>query len=402
MRNDFPFFKQQVHDRNIIYFDNAATTQKPQVVLDALINFYTKVNANIHRAVYHHAELATQEYETARATLAAFIHADPSEIVFTRNATEGINIVATSWLLPWCKPGDEIVLTALEHHANLLPWYEIARVMGIVIKLVPLEKDGTITAQKIASYITPRTKLVSIVHHSHVTGARLPIAEITAYAHAMGAYILVDAAQSIAHQSIDVQKLNVDFLVFSGHKMVGPTGIGVLYVAKRTHDMIKPYQWGGGMVKSVQLPSPIVTQEIPHKLEAGTPSIAQAIGLAAAVRYLNFFDREAMQQHEASLCAQLLKGLQQFSRIHIVGPQDELVVSGHLVSFWIEGIHAHDAAWYLDRFGIAVRAGNHCAQPLIEALGGNPLLRVSFFWYNMSEEVDQFISALEQLLHDFP
>jgi len=332
MRNDFPFLQQTVHGQPIAYFDNAATTQKPQVVLDALMEFYTTCNANVHRGIYTHAECATERYEGARATLASFIGVHHSEIIFTRGATEGINLVANAWAMHHLKPQDEIVITQLEHHANLLPWWQVARNTGALLKIIPVEADGTINLERFLDAITVRTKLVSVVHTSHVTGTHLPVGLIANRAHEVGARVLVDAAQSIVHQQVDVQSLAVDFLVFSGHKMVGPTGIGVLYIARALHDQMMPYQWGGGMVKEVRL-SFVDTQEMPHRLEAGTPAIAQAIGLSVAADYLRKFDIDAMQEHEAALCTHFIKAAILMPRIHLVGSiSSRMIIDGFKIS----------------------------------------------------------------------
>lgn len=398
LKSDFPLLQ---HHHDLVYLDNAATTQKPQMVLDALMQFYTMHNANIHRGVYDLAEQATAQYEKARATVASFINADPCEIVFTKGTTESINLAAYSWAQKYLLQGDEIVVTQLEHHANLLPWYDVAKKVGAIMRLVPVDAQGTIDAETICSYINYKTKLVALTATSHVTGAHLPLADVIERAHQVGARVLVDAAQAIAHQQIDVQKVKADFLVFSGHKMCGPTGIGVLYATRDVHDQMLPYQWGGGMVRSVVLPDNIVLQSMPHRLEAGTPPIAQAIGLAAAVNYLQQFDRDVMQQHEQSLCRVFVEGIMSIPRVHIVGSIKELMHEGHLVSFYIDDIHAHDVAFYLGQQSIAVRAGNHCAQPLIDALGTKPLIRVSFFWYNTKPDIDKGIHVLKKLVEDF-
>lgn len=401
IRNDFPFLEQKVNGYPIAYLDNAATTHKPQAVLDALMHFYKTTNANVHRAPYAHAESATKLYEDARTTVAHFIGGDRTEIIFTRGATEGINLIAHAWALPLLKAGDEIVITELEHHANILPWRYVAAQTGALVKVIPIQADGTINVSSCAALITTRTKLVSVVHTSHITGAHLPIEEIARLAHAVGAYILVDAAQSVAHQKIDVKKLKVDFLVFSAHKLCGPTGIGALFAARHTHDQLNAYQWGGGMVAEIQATGHVSVQRVPHRLEAGTPAIAQAIGFAAAVRYINNFDRNALQEHEALLCRRFIEGVKKMPKIHLVGPLEELSLTGHLISFWIDGIHAHDVSSYLDQYGIAVRAGNLCAQPLIRALGDRPLVRVSFFFYTTFSDVDRLLVGLECLLRDF-
>jgi len=401
IRKDFPFLEQTINGYPIAYLDNAATTQKPQIVLDAMTHFYKTSNANVHRATYTHAESATQQFEDARATLARFIGADTAEIIFTRSATEGINVVAHAWALQHLKAGDEIVITQLEHHANILPWMQVAKQTGATLVTVPIKPDGTLSLDRFTAMITTRTKLVSVVHTSHVTGAHVPIKQIAQQAHAVGAYILVDAAQSAAHHIIDVHDLDVDFLVFSAHKMCGPTGIGALFAARHMHGQLTPYQWGGGMVVDIQLSGNVLVQPVPYRLEAGTPAIAQAIGFAAAADYLSALDRDAVQQYEALLCKQFIAGAQTMPRIQLVGPLDELAHSGHLVSFSVDGVHAHDVSSYLDQYAVAVRAGNLCAQPLIRALGDKPLVRASFFCYNTIIEVDRLLEGLAHLLREF-
>jgi cysteine desulfurase/selenocysteine lyase len=403
IRNDFPFLTDCNEEQSIVYLDNAATLQKPKVVLDALYNFYVHHNANIHRSSYQRAEKATELYENARQRLAQFINTNSSEIVFTSGTTEGINLVAHSWGLANIRPGDEIVITQLEHHSNLLPWFDLARRTQAVVKIIPINEQGTITADQVTSFLSHKTKLLAITHTSHVTGAQLPLESIIAAAKQHGIRVLVDAAQAVAHQKIDVQKLGADFLVFSGHKMGGPTGIGVLYVNKALHAHMSPYQWGGGMVESVKVPDGIIPRPFPDLLEVGTMPIAQAVGLAVAAQYIDtHLKNGAVKEHESQLCAYLLEALQQIPTVHVVGPVEELKKTGHLVSFWIDGIHAHDAAHYLDvYYRIAVRAGNPCAQPLIEALGGKPLVRASFFWYNTFEEVDRLVEGIKQMVRDF-
>ncbi len=395
--NDFPFLRQTVHGKKIAYFDNAATAQKPHIVLDALSHFYTNNNANVHRGIYTHAETATEQFESARNTVAQFIGADPTEIVFTRGTTDSINLVAHAWAMQHITQSDRIVVTALEHHANLLPWYYVSERTGAQLVIIPVEPDGTISPTKAASYITSNCKLVSFVHTSHVTGAQLPVAQLVALAHLVGAHVMLDASQSVAHQTLDVQALGVDFLAFSAHKMGGPTGIGILFAATKTHKDIRPHQWGGGMVDQILPNNSIKVRPMPHCLEAGTPAIAQAVGLAAAIGYISGLDREKIKRHQSSLCAHLIDALTTLPRITLIGPQKELKQRGHLVSFWVDGIHAHDVAYYLDHFAIAVRAGNLCAQPAIEALGGKPLVRASFLWYNTHEEIERLIHSLKEI-----
>lgn len=397
IKKDFPLLNKKINNRSLIYFDNAATSQKPRQVIDAVTHFYESQNSTIHRAVYAFGEQATTLYEQARNTVAEFINADVHEIVFTKGATESINAVATGWALDHLKHGDEILLTQMEHHANLLPWQQVAKRNGVVLKFIPVLSDGTLDLSSLDDLITKKTKLVSCVHVSNALGTHNDIEIIIKKAHIVGAKVLIDAAQSIAHQKIDVKKINCDFLVFSGHKIVGPTGIGVLYIKKDLHDQMQPYEFGGGMVYEVDYTT-ASWLKAPHKFEAGTPPIAQAIGLGAAITYIQkHIDFELLKQHEAKLCAALINGLQKNKKITILGPIEQLKTQGHLVSFVVEGMHAHDVATYLSNYGICVRAGHHCAQPLAKLLGIQASVRASFYAYNTLEEVEKFLEVITLL-----
>lgn len=398
MRSDFPILKQKINGHPLIYFDNASTTQKPQEVLDSLINFYTTTNANTNRAVYTIGEQATQMYEDARAKVAAFIGAsDASEIIFTKGTTEGINFIANTWGECDIEEGDEILLTEMEHHSNLVPWQMLAFRKNAKLKFIPVLPDGTLDMSTLSSLITPRTKLVSVTHVSNALGTHNPIKEIIDAAHAVDAMVVIDAAQSVAHQPIDVQKMDADFLVFSGHKLLAPTGIGVLFIKKDLHDHVPPYQVGGGMVESVDFKE-TSWRSAPAKFEAGTPPIAQAIALGAAIEYAQKnIDWAQLRAHETGLTSMLIDGLSKISSVKILGPVEQLKKVGHLVSFTVDGMHAHDVAAYLDKYGICVRAGHHCAQPLAKKLGYDASVRASFYFYNTSEEVEQFIKIMQQL-----
>lgn len=309
LRKDFPILKRIINNNPLIYFDNAATTQKPQSVIDALVDFYTQYNANIHRGVHTFGEQATQMYEEARSKVAQYINAEPDEIIFTRGTTESINLIATAWGEQHITRGDEIVITELEHHSNLLPWQQLAHKKNAKLNYIPVHDDGTLNMASLPELITAKTKLVAVSHVSNALGTHNDIASIIRAAHAVGAYVLIDAAQSVPHQKINVKSLNCDFLAFSGHKMLGPTGIGVLYIKKKLHDHIPPYQFGGGMVFEVDFHKASWLRA-PHKFEAGTPAIAQAIGLGAAIDYLhNYVDFTLLQAHEAKLCTRLIDGL---------------------------------------------------------------------------------------------
>ncbi len=395
-RNDFPIFSN-VNGR-FIYFDNAATTHKPASVIEAEANFYRSEYATVNRSMYSLAEKATQKFENVRMQVAHFIGAEPSEIVFTKGTTESINFVATGWGLQNIKAGDEIVLTELEHHSNLLPWQHVAQKTGARLKFIPINPDGTLQLETLASIITPKTKFVGVVHVSNALGTENDVRAITQAAHNVGAHVLVDAAQSIAHQKIDVRAFNPDFLVFSGHKMLGPTGVGVLYVAKRVQGHMAPAEFGGGMVFNATYENASFLPG-PTRYEAGTPPIAQVIGLGAALEYYTrFIDFAQLQAHEAHLCSRLIEGLEKLSEVSIVGPREQLKKRGHLVSFTVKGFHPHDVGAFLDKHGIAVRTGHFCAQPLVQKLGISGAIRVSFHCYNTLEEVDFFLSVINNLI----
>lgn len=397
LRADFPILSQKINGFTIVPCDNASTTHKPQSVIDAIVNFYTTINANIYRGIHTFAEQATDMYENARKKVAHFIGSDPEEIIFTRGCTSGINFVVATWGAMNIQAGDEIVMTELEHHANLLPWQRLAQKKGALLKFIPIFPDGSLDLSRLNSIITPKTKIVSIIHVSNAVGTHVDINTIIAHAKKVGARILIDAAQSVAHQKINVHELNCDFLVFSGHKILGPTGIGVLYIKKELHEMISPYEVGGGMVEDVTIDY-ATWKSAPHKFEAGTPSIAQAIGLDAAIDYLEtHIDFQQLQKYEAQLCSQLIDGLSQFKKIKILGPIAQLKQKGHMVSFIIENIHSHDVAAFLNSRGISVRAGHHCAQPFAKKLGYDASVRVSFYFYNTPEDVDRIVMALQEL-----
>jgi len=401
LRSDFPILQQMVNQYPLSYLDNASTTQKPQQVLDTVMHFYRTNNANIYRGAHTFAEQATELYEQARQKVAHFIGAqDPTEIIFTHGATESINLVAGTWAADHIMQGDEIILTELEHHANLLPWQRVAQQKGARLKFIPVLPDGTLDFSTLDTLFTAKTKLVAFVHVSNALGTHNAVDKITRYARAVDAKVLIDAAQSVPHQAINVGTLDCDFLVFSGHKMLAPTGIGVLYIKKELHDQISPYALGGGMVFEADWHTANWLTG-PQKFEAGTPAIAQAIGLGAAIDYLtDKVDFLELQVYEAQLSTRLIDGLSSIPQVKILGPVEELK-KGHLVSFIVDGVHAHDGSAYCDSRGISVRAGHHCAQPLAKKLGYGASLRASFYFYNTIQEVDRLVNAVAELSHNF-
>lgn len=398
IRAHFPILNRTMQKMPLCYLDSASTSQKPQAVIDAIVHTYTTFNANPGRAIYELAEQATQQYEDARRTVAQFINADPREVIFVNGTTEGINTIAHGWAMNHLKSGDEIVLSELEHHANLVPWQKVALKTGAVLQFIPITKDGSLDYTALPSIITKKAKLVAITHSSNALGTSVDLVPIIHAAKKVGAAILVDAAQSAPHQKIDVTALSVDFLTFSGHKMLGPTGSGVLYIHASRLSQVEPLTYGGGAVFEVDWQQATL-REAPAKFEAGTVLLAQAVGLAAAINFLKeHVPFDALQKHEAALCARLIDGLSKHKNIKILGSINQLRTKGHLVTFTIEGIHAHDVAAYLDQQGICVRAGHFCAQPLMNKLGFGTAIRASFYCYSTFEDVDRLLEAIKQLL----
>lgn len=391
LKKHFPLLAK---NESLAYLDNAATTQRPQMVLDAVNAYYTEYNAQVYRGIYGIAERATEVFEQARSKVAAYIGADEHEVIFTKGATESINLVAASWAARRLQPGDEIIITELEHHANLLPWMRLEQEKGIILKYIPLKEGGELNYDAFEEMITSRTKLVATTHTSNVLGIKVDLSRIVKGAHAVGAYVLVDATQAAGRERLQVHELGAEFVAFSGHKMLGPTGIGVLYMASRVHDEVAPYQLGGGMVHSVGFHEALWA-EAPLKYEGGTPPIAQAIGLGAAVDYLVSCDFTELAAYESLLTTQLITGLSERPDIRILGSIERLKKEGHMVSFVSSQAHAHDIAAYLDTKGICVRAGHHCAQPLHKALGIDASVRISLYGYTTQEDVDRVISAME-------
>lgn len=394
IRADFPILHQKVNDKPLVYLDNAATSQKPKAVLDSLMHYYEYDNANVHRGVHTLANRATTAYENAREKVAAFIGAaETGEIIFTRGTSAAINLVADSYGAANLGPGDEIVISYLEHHSNLIPWQQLAKRTGAVLKYLDLESDGTISLENAKQAISEHTKLVALTHVSNVIGGITPIQEIIDLAHEYQAVVLVDGAQAVPHMKVDVQKLDADFYAFSGHKMMAPTGIGVLYGKRELLEEMEPTEFGGEMIHFVELYDS-TWKELPWKFEAGTPIIAGAIALAEAITYLEKIGLDQIHEHEQMLSRYALEKLAQIDGITVYGPQDVSKRTG-VITFNLEGVHPHDLATILDEEGIAVRAGHHCAQPLMKWLEVSSTARASFYIYNTKEEVDAFIKALQ-------
>ncbi len=393
LRADFPIFSRLLADgRPLVYLDSAATSQKPRSMLEAMEAFYRHCNANIHRGIHTLAEEATARYEAARARVAGFLNAPtPTSIVFTRNTTEAINLVAYSWARANLKAGDRILLTEMEHHSNLIPWQILAAERGVELDFAPITETGLLDMETYRLLLERAPKLVAFTQMSNVLGTINPAAEMIRMAHAAGAIVLLDGAQSVPHLPVDVQTLDVDFLAFSAHKMLGPTGVGVLYGKTALLQAMPPFLGGGDMIKSVQLRS-FQANVIPYKFEAGTPAIAEAIGLGAAVEYLDGIGMEAVAAHERQITEYALERLGTIPGLRIVGPP--AASRGGVVAFALQGVHPHDVAQILDRQGIAVRAGHHCAQPLHERLGLPATTRASFYLYNLREEVDALVEGI--------
>lgn len=392
IKEDFPILFQQVNDEPLVYLDNAATTQKPIAVLKKMMNYYEKDNANVHRGVHTLAERATVKYEAAREKIRLFIHAnETAEILFTRGTTTSLNWIAQSYG-ERIQAGDEIVISYMEHHSNIIPWQQLAKRKGAVLKYIDLTEEGFLDIEQAKQIITNKTKIVSLTHSSNVLGVINPIKELTTLAHRMGAIIVVDGAQSVPHFPIDVQQLDIDFLAFSGHKMCGPTGIGVLYGKRELLEEMEPVEFGGEMIDFVHLYES-TWKELPWKFEAGTPNIAGAIALGAAIDYLTEIKLSEIQEHEAMLVDYLLPKLQAIDGITIYGPKNTKDHT-NVISFNLEGLHPHDVATALDMEGIAVRAGHHCAQPLMNYLNVSAMVRASFYFYNTKEDADRLIEAI--------
>ena len=393
IRKHFPILQNEINGHPLVYLDSAATSQKPQQVIDAISNYYENDNSNVHRGVHTLGNRATEAYEGARDKVRDFINASTrEEVIFTRGTTTSINIVAQSYGRANVGEGDEIVITHMEHHSNIIPWQQLAKEKGAILKYVDLEQDGTLSLEKVREVITERTKIVSIMHVSNVLGTMNPIKEITEVAHANGAIMVVDGAQAAPHLKIDMQQLDCDFYAFSGHKMCGPTGIGVLYGKKGLLEKMEPVEFGGEMIDFVGLYES-TWKELPWKFEGGTPIIAGAVGLGAAIDYLEEIGLDNIERHEHDLAAYAMKRMSEVEGLTIYGPLDPEKRAG-LVTFNLNDVHPHDLATVLDMNGIAVRAGHHCAQPLMKWLDVSATARASFYIYNTEEDVDRLVAGL--------
>jgi cysteine desulfurase / selenocysteine lyase len=394
-RRDFPILERRVHGQPLIYLDNAATTQKPRQVIEALVDFYEQHNANVHRGVHTLSDEATELYEGARIAAARFLGATgEDEIIFTRGTTESINLVAQSWGRAQLQPGDEIVLSELEHHSNLVPWQIIAQERGAVLRFIPLDTQGRLDMDAAVRLIGPRTRLVAVAQVSNVLGTIVPVRELAAVAHAVGALLLVDGAQSAPHLPVDLQQLDCDFFACSAHKMLGPTGVGVLAVKRSILSAMPPYQGGGSMIARVELQHSTYADG-PGRFEAGTPNIADVVAFGAAITYLTAVGMEAISAHEQRLTRQALAGLAAIPAVDLYGPVLPAERSG-VVAFNLRGVHPHDVATVLDYHGIAVRAGHHCAQPLMRSLNVAATVRASFALYNSEAEIDALCEAVDE------
>ncbi|MCY3783443.1 MAG: cysteine desulfurase [Chloroflexi bacterium] len=395
LRRDFPILAQAVRGKPLVYLDNAATSQKPQVVIEAVHDYYTTTNANIHRGIHYLSEKGTAAYEDARVRISTFINARrPHEVVFTRGTTDGINMVARAWGDENIASGDEILLTEVEHHSNLVPWQALAKRRGARLRFIPTDGAGVIDLDAYGGMLGPQTKLVAVHHVSNVLGVIAPVAEMARLAHEHGAVIAVDGAQSAPHMPVDVQALDVDFLTFSGHKMAGPTGIGILYGKEALLDAMEPAHFGGSMIRMVELESS-TWADLPDKFEGGTPNIAGAIGLGVAVDYLKHVGMDAINAHSRQLGSYAVNVLSDMPGVTVHGP-DADGERGGVVSFTVNDLHPHDVGTVLDGEGIAIRAGHHCAQPLMRKLGVHATARASVYLYNTTDEIDRLVEGVDK------
>ena len=398
IRRDFPILTRSIREQNLVYLDSAATTQKPQPVLDTLANYYATGNANIHRGVYLLSEEATAAYDRAREKVQGLLNARAAhEIIFTRNSTESINLVAQSYGRQNLGPGDEVLITHMEHHSNIVPWQLLCEQVGARLCVAPIDDDGTLQLDEFQRLISPRTRLVAVVHLSNSLGTINPVQDIVRMAHARGVPVLIDGSQSVYHMPVDVQALDCDFYVFTGHKLYGPTGIGVLYGRESLLEQMPPYQGGGDMIRSVTFDKTTYA-ELPHKFEAGTPHIAGAIGLGAAVDYLLSVGFEGIGRHEADLLTYGTNALSEVKGLQLIGTSPN---KASILSFVMDGAHPHDIGTIVDSDGIAIRTGHHCTQPVMDRFGVPATARASIAMYNTHEEIDALVKALEHVRETF-
>jgi cysteine desulfurase / selenocysteine lyase len=395
IRQQFPVLSREVKGKPLVYFDNAATTQKPQVVIDALVNYYSAYNANIHRGIHSLAEEATAAFEATRDAIQQFINAESREqIIFTKGTTEGINLVAQTWGRQNIQAGDEIIISNMEHHSNIVPWYILCQEKGAILKVIPISDEGELDMEAFEKLLSPKTKLVSVVHVSNALGTINPVKTIIEKAHQVGALALIDGAQSTVHLDIDVQALDCDFFVFSSHKLYGPTGMGALYGKKAILEAMPVYQGGGEMIKEVYFDN-IIYNDLPYKYEAGTPNIADAIAFKAALDFTKGIGKDSIRKHENELLAYATAQLEAIPGLRIIGRAKQKI---SVISFVVDNVHPQDIGILLDNRGIAVRTGNHCAQPLMDRLCIRGTTRASFAMYNTKEEVDALIAGLQKAI----
>lgn len=398
IRADFPILTREVYGKRLVYFDNAATTQKPRCVIDKIIKMYTTVNANVHRGVHLLSQEATEEHEASRRVVQQFINAaSPNEIVFTRGATESINLVASTFCSTYCREGDEILISAMEHHSNIVPWQMQAEQLGLTLRVAPINERGELLLSELEQLISPRTKLIAVTHISNVLGTVNPIREIIEIAHKKEIPVLIDAAQSVQHTTVDVQALDCDFLVFSSHKIYGPTGVGVLYGKEKWLNALPPYQGGGEMISTVSFEK-TTYNTLPYKFEAGTPDYVGTAALAEALRYVSAIGIDRIAAYEQELLSYATEKLLAINGLRIIGTSAE---KSSVISFLVEGVHPYDMGTLLDRMGIAVRTGHHCAEPLMRVLGVEGTVRASFAFYNTHEEVDMLVEGIVRIVKMF-
>ncbi|WP_336056594.1 cysteine desulfurase [Nitratireductor sp. CH_MIT9313-5] len=393
VRRDFPILSREVYGKPLVYLDNGASAQKPQAVIDAVSQAYSSTYANVHRGLHFLSNAATDAYEAARETVRDYLGAESTDqIIFTKGATEAINTVAYGYAMPRIGEGDEIALSVMEHHSNIVPWHFLRERQGAKLNWIPVEDDGSISMEAFAASLTEKTRLVAITHMSNVLGTINPVKEMIAIAHARGIPVLIDGSQAAVHMPVDMRDLDCDFYVCTGHKLYGPSGIGVLYGKKHLLEEMRPFQGGGEMIEDVSQDR-VTYNDPPHRFEAGTPPIVQAIGLGAALRYVQGVGRDAIAAHEAEISRYAHEQLHGINSLRIIG---EAPGKGAIISFELEGIHAHDVAMVIDRSGVAVRAGTHCAQPLLKRFGVTSTCRASFAMYNTKQEVDALVEALDK------